>query len=94
MSNDELDVERRAGIDMLPAGESFEWNPAPRTMALRLFAQTSASRCPSRSPHRRVSTDSKGTADCQRSAHEAAEASFCRLHFSPSTQHGLAPAPS
>ena len=29
MSNDELDVERRAGIDMLAAGESFEWNPAP-----------------------------------------------------------------
>lgn len=29
MSNDELDVERRAGIDMLPAGESFEWDPAP-----------------------------------------------------------------
>lgn len=28
MSNDELDVERHAGIDMLPAGE-FEWNPDP-----------------------------------------------------------------
>jgi hypothetical protein len=28
MSNDELDVERHAGIDMLPAGEAFEWNPA------------------------------------------------------------------
>jgi hypothetical protein len=29
MSNDELDVERHAGIDMLPAGESFEWDPNP-----------------------------------------------------------------
>ena len=27
MSNDELDVERHAGIDMAPGGESFEWNP-------------------------------------------------------------------
>jgi hypothetical protein len=29
MSNDELDVERHARIDMLPAAESFEWNPDP-----------------------------------------------------------------
>ncbi len=27
MSNDESEVERRAGADMVPVGESFEWNP-------------------------------------------------------------------
>lgn len=27
MSNDEFDIERHAGLDMLPAGESFEPNP-------------------------------------------------------------------
>jgi hypothetical protein len=27
MANNEFDVERRAGIDMAPIGESFEWNP-------------------------------------------------------------------
>jgi hypothetical protein len=29
MTNNEFDVERRAGIDMVPVGESFEWNPKP-----------------------------------------------------------------
>jgi len=29
MANHEFDVERRAGIDMAPVGESFEWNPGP-----------------------------------------------------------------
>ncbi len=27
MSNDDSEVERHAGADMVPVGESFEWNP-------------------------------------------------------------------
>ena len=29
MSNCESEVERNAGVDMVPVGESFEWNPGP-----------------------------------------------------------------
>jgi hypothetical protein len=29
MSNYESEVERHAGVDMVPFGESFEWNPGP-----------------------------------------------------------------
>ena len=29
MANTESKVERGAGIDMVPVGESFEWNPGP-----------------------------------------------------------------
>jgi hypothetical protein len=29
MSNNESELERRAGVDMVPVGESFEWNPEP-----------------------------------------------------------------
>jgi hypothetical protein len=29
MSNYESEVERHAGVDMVPVGESFEWNPGP-----------------------------------------------------------------
>ena len=29
MSNYESEVEHNAGVDMVPVGESFEWNPEP-----------------------------------------------------------------
>jgi hypothetical protein len=29
MSNYESESERQAGVDMVPVGESFEWNPGP-----------------------------------------------------------------
>jgi hypothetical protein len=29
MSNYESEVERNAGVDMIPVGEPFEWNPWP-----------------------------------------------------------------
>jgi len=29
MANTESEIERRAGLDMVPLGESFEWNPGP-----------------------------------------------------------------
>ncbi len=29
MWNDESQVERHAGVDMIPVGASFEWNPEP-----------------------------------------------------------------
>jgi hypothetical protein len=29
MANSESQVERRMGIDMVPVGEWFEWNPRP-----------------------------------------------------------------
>lgn len=29
MANNECEVERWAGIDMVPLGESFEWSPGP-----------------------------------------------------------------
>jgi hypothetical protein len=29
MSNYESEVDRHAGVDMVPFGESFEWNPGP-----------------------------------------------------------------
>ena len=29
MSNDGSELERHAGVDMVPVGESFEWNPGP-----------------------------------------------------------------
>lgn len=29
MANNESEVERRPGIDMVPLGDSFEWNPEP-----------------------------------------------------------------
>jgi len=29
MSNYEFEVERHAGVDMVPVGASFDWNPGP-----------------------------------------------------------------
>lgn len=29
MSNYESEIERHAGVDMVPVGESFDWNPGP-----------------------------------------------------------------
>jgi hypothetical protein len=29
MSNYEFEVERHAGVDMVPMGKSFDWNPGP-----------------------------------------------------------------
>lgn len=40
MSTDELEVERHAGIDMVPMGESFEMNSGPDDGALGSFATT------------------------------------------------------
>ena len=33
MANNESQVERRMGIDMVPVGEWFEWNPGPNDEA-------------------------------------------------------------
>ena len=40
MSTDESEVERHAGIDMVPIGESFETNSAPDDGALGSVATT------------------------------------------------------
>jgi hypothetical protein len=42
MSNDESKVERHAGIDMVPIGESLETNSGPDDGALGSFATTLA----------------------------------------------------
>jgi hypothetical protein len=49
------------GLTCFPLGNHLN-GIRPRTTTLRLFTQTSTSRCPIKSPHRRVSTDSKGIA--------------------------------
>ncbi len=61
MSNYESEVERRAGADMVPFGESLEWNPEGDDGS-PILRQDSTLICPTKSPHRRVPTDSERVA--------------------------------
>lgn len=61
MSHDESEVERRAGADMVPFGESLEWNPE-RDDGSPILRQDSTSSCPTRSPYRRVPTNTERVA--------------------------------